>query len=155
MAELNPIPKEIVDLLDRFELLKQSYEDLRAEMDMMNAELLKLREFKARAESDQIECHGAVHTAQSRMNERLDGRLTALEDLLALPEQPKPRQDSQRDVLRAILLEASGKWILAKTVRRKMNLDKDEFSRLLRVSKDFVEVKENPRNRRENLLKIS
>lgn len=102
------------------------------------------------------EDHLLIHEAFSRKCQSLSERMDSMEDVLSLPVSPKPRQVDQRDILRALLAQNSnGMWISANAIRQKMNLGRDEFSRLLKVSGDFVQVKNDPSDRRKKLLKIS
>ncbi|OPY54678.1 MAG: hypothetical protein A4E48_00257 [Methanosaeta sp. PtaU1.Bin060] len=137
------------DLLSEIQQLRDEVAQMRRDMDILMAGMAEVK-------AEIPEYHQQIHETLSLRCQTIARRMDSMEDILALPEIPKPRQSDQRDVLRALLAQNSnGKWIPAKAIRQKMNMGKDEFSRLLKISKDFVEVKENPRDRREKLLKIS
>jgi len=120
---------------------------MRADMDAMAASIATIR-------SELPEYHAMVHEAQSAFQRRTTERLQALEDIMSLEQEPRPKQKNQGDILRALLAANNGMYASAKDVRRKMGLNEVQFSQLLKVSKGFVEVKENPRDRRQKLLKI-
>jgi DNA-binding transcriptional regulator YiaG len=122
---------------------------MRQDMDILMAGMAELKGMIP-------EDHPLIHEAISRKFQSLSERMDGLEDVLSLPASPKPRQIDQRDVLRALLAQTSdGKWVPANMIRQKMNLGKDEFSRLLKVSEGFVQIKKDPFDRRKMLLKIS
>ncbi len=151
MVELNPIPKEVVDLLDRFELLKQSYEDLRTELNLMSEELQKLREYRAANELPPNRDHKRLHATQIKLNIDFGERLDALEDIMSLSVEPQPKQRNQGDILRMLLAANNGKMLLT-DARTKMGLSESQFSQLLSTMKDVVDSRPLSTNRRKRLL---
>ncbi len=112
------------------------------------------RALRTELEASTVEAHQQIHAAQSLKNESLDRRISSLDDILALPETPRPKQMDQGDLLRAYLSANGDLWYPAKDIRRKMNMRSDDFSRLLKTLKGVVESKKNPEDGREILIKI-
>jgi chromosome segregation ATPase len=160
-SQLNPIPEETLSLAEQVEELRQenkrlidNYNFLKTEMEQINKEIGSLAQLKA--EVSQIKKNFEDSQEQILGVELIDDRkrITALEDLMTLPAQPRPKQRDQGDILRLLLASGNGEFVPAKIIRRKMGLSDVQFSQLLKVSKSWLEIKEYSLDRRQKLLKI-
>ena len=67
--------------------------------------------------------------------------------------EPQPLQKDRGEILRA-LIAANGGKMLAKDARKKMHMDKGNFSRLLDILNDHIEIKQLHQDRRKLILII-
>ena len=67
--------------------------------------------------------------------------------------EPQPLQKDRGEILRA-LIAANGGKMLAKDARKKMHMDKGNFSRLLDILNDHIEIKQFHQDRRKLILII-
>lgn len=65
--------------------------------------------------------------------------------------EPSPKQQDRREILRGLLIVNGGK-MFASDARKRMELDKATFSRLLAKVGDIIEVKKFSANKKKNLL---
>jgi DNA-binding transcriptional regulator YiaG len=136
------------DLYEEIKKLHEEFRQMRSDMDVLAASIATIR-------SDLPEFHAPLHEALSAFQTRTKERLSSLEDIMSLPETPRPKQRDQTDILRALLSAQNGKFVPAEDIRHKMGLNKVQFSQLLRVSKSFIEEKKNPLDGRRKLVKIN
>ncbi len=104
------------------------------DLELMLAEIKRLKDITAEHEM-RLDKHGE-YIRELRFKEE--------------PE-PSPKQQDRREILRGLLIVNGGK-MFASDARKRMELDKATFSRLLAKVGDVIEVKKFSANKKKNLL---
>jgi len=137
IVELNPAPKEAIDLLEKVHQLEGELQQTKADLDVIMMGLQGLKR-----NTEELEIHLGKEISEDRK------RIRALETILELTNQaklkPQPRQDNQAALLNMMLINAYPQWNHIEVFREKMGLPPGEFSRLLRIMKSGVKGQRRP-----------
>jgi len=143
MVELNPAPKETIDLLERIHRLEEEVRQLKDDFSAFAGIQQSLK-----VDAEEMTMHVAKEISQDRK------RITTLEGWFEEVSKPKiqHRQHNQIATLNMLLVAAYPQWRSAQDIREKMKLSKYEFSRLLRLAPD-IETKCDRSDKRKKLFR--